>query len=123
MNTQDSQEQAPWDEWTTEGVGWSSDDAHGPQHRLQTGNRVEQHVKGGIPGASLRVEYLAGSGTQDLTVVGERQTLVCCAEADGFTRAAGGFTRVAGGFTGCGADGRKPATMLNAHTVRRAGGR
>eukprot|EP00976_Prorocentrum_cordatum_P061768 1176438-Prorocentrum_minimum.AAC.3 len=28
------------------GVVWSSEDAHGPQHRLQTTNQVVQYVKG-----------------------------------------------------------------------------
>eukprot|EP00976_Prorocentrum_cordatum_P024286 494587-Prorocentrum_minimum.AAC.4 len=57
-------------EFAVRGVVRSGDDAQGPRHRLQTANRVARYVKGRrrcsrVPGARLRVEYLAGSGTQD----------------------------------------------------------
>eukprot|EP00976_Prorocentrum_cordatum_P105440 1194259-Prorocentrum_minimum.AAC.4 len=57
------------------GVVWSSEDAHGPQHRLHIANRISCSR---VPGATPRVEYLAESGNQDLFKVGERETPVYC---------------------------------------------
>eukprot|EP00959_Pyramimonas_sp_CCMP1952_P464194 9486185-Pyramimonas_sp.AAC.2 len=79
----------------------------GRQHRPQTQVRLYSTAR--IPGARLRVEYLTGSGNQDVPIVGERETPGASVQRGGrlvrsegpnacdITQRKGGFTLNEGG--------------------------
>eukprot|EP00976_Prorocentrum_cordatum_P046766 945151-Prorocentrum_minimum.AAC.1 len=83
------------------GAVWSGEDAEGgPQHRLQAASQ-------GIPGARLRAECLARSGTRDVSVAGRGGVEGCGGGAEGVWRGSGTqdvFVAGRGGVEGCRGD-------------------